>query len=53
MNKRIIDYKIISRRILSELQTSVKEYIDLGWQPFAGVSPLDLNLTQVMVKYEE
>tara|TARA_B100001175_G_C19273928_1_gene525509 strand:+ start:376 stop:738 length:363 start_codon:yes stop_codon:yes gene_type:complete len=41
MSRTIIDYKIISSEKHFSLQTTVKGYIEDGWQPQGGVGVVD------------
>ena len=49
MNKKIIEYKIVSTFNLGEAERLVNELIQDGWQPLGCCN----DSTQVMVKYED
>lgn len=56
MDKKIVDYKVISDCSTAVLEEQVKKYIADGWQPYgnlvvSGVSTY--NKYREMVKYEE
>lgn len=53
MNRKIIDYKVANGTIGGSLQMVIKLSIDLGWQPFGGISYYEGKGYQAMVKYEE
>jgi hypothetical protein len=48
--QRVKDYEIIHEPNLKDLQEKVKNGLDHGWRPMGGISIVDSNYFQVMVK---
>ena len=52
VRRKVTDYRIVSNRLMSTLEAQVEHYIELGWQPFGGVSYCAHEYTQSLVRYK-
>lgn len=57
---KIIKYQTVQTSSVGHLEKLVKEYIDMGWQPYGNLVVIttghyncNIYYTQVMVKYED